>query len=76
MRSFIFSLNFIKAIGIKTVATPIVKTFSILDKKEIKLQSENNSVETRLKSLKDLFDQELITQEEYDVMRKKVLGLN
>tara|TARA_Y100001970_G_scaffold287446_1_gene412126 strand:- start:6234 stop:6782 length:549 start_codon:yes stop_codon:yes gene_type:complete len=36
--------------------------------------SNNNSIESKLKKLKSLFDQKLITQEEYDKKRKEILN--
>ena len=36
-------------------------------------ENKNNSFEERLKKLKSLYDQELITKEEYDAERKEVL---
>jgi hypothetical protein len=35
--------------------------------------NNNDNIESKLKKLKSLFDQQLITQDEYDAKRKKIL---
>ena len=48
--------------------------------KEAKVSKEENNssdkeIEKRLENLKSLYDEKLITKEEYDAKRKKILGL-
>ena len=38
--------------------------------------NKDNSIESKLKKLKSIFDQKLITQEEYDSKRKEILDAN
>ena len=63
----------------KSIEVENIKSTQIPVKKE-KLIATNQSsssisVQERLKELKDMFDQQLISEEEYDLLRKKVLGL-
>lgn len=37
---------------------------------------ESGGLESKLERFKDLFEKELITKEEYQKMKKKLLGLN
>ena len=44
--------------------------------KASQLLKSDKELEEKLETIKQLFKKKLITQEEYDAMRKKVLGLN
>ena len=46
------------------------------EKKSTKSQSNDSDYEEQLESLKKLFDKELITKEEYDEKRKKIIDEN
>jgi len=49
------------------------KTDSKLTKNSDDTNSNDNTIESKLKKLKSLFEQELITQDEYDAKRKEIL---
>ena len=59
--------------GFTTYFDSECKTDSKLIKISDDTNSNNNTIELKLKKLKSLFEQELITQDEYDVKRKEIL---
>ena len=69
--------NFTRSIGIKGIATPELKTFYLASRNEILPleKAKVNKLADRLKEIKDLFEQKLITEEEYKEAKKALLGL-
>ena len=49
------------------------KTDSKLTKNSDDTNNNDNTIESKLKKLKSLFEQELITQDEYNAKRKEIL---
>ncbi len=69
--------NFVRSIGIKGIATPELKTFYLASRNEILPveKANGNKLADRLREIKDLYEQKLITEEEYKEAKKALLGL-
>lgn len=69
--------NFTRSIGIKGTATPELKTFYLASRNEILPveKAKVNKLADRLREIKDLYEQKLITEEEYKEAKKALLGL-